>query len=54
MTVTVKLRCEVAVWMRPAIYALALMARLGVPMNYEAMARRIVARGVTAAVERIA
>lgn len=52
MTIEVELRCEVATWARPAILALAFMARLGIALDYEALAHRIVARGVKAIVER--
>jgi hypothetical protein len=52
MTIEVELRCEVAAWARPAILALAIMARIGIPLDYEALARRIGARVVKAIVER--
>jgi hypothetical protein len=52
MTIEVELRCEVAAWARPAILALAFMARIGIPLDYEAIIERIVARSVKAIVER--
>lgn len=52
MTIEVELRCEVSAWVRPAVLALAFMARIGIPLDYEAIVERIVTRGVTAIVER--
>jgi len=52
MTIVAGLRCEIALWVRPAILALAIMSRIGIPIDYEAMIERIVARGVKAIVER--
>jgi hypothetical protein len=52
MTVEVELRCEVSAWVYPAIHALAFVAWLGIPLDYEALACRIVARGVKAIFER--
>lgn len=46
MTITVELRCEVTLWMRFAIFALALMKRVGLPIDCERFSRLIAARMV--------
>lgn len=52
MTAYVEIRCEAAAWLRPAIFALAIMMRLGIPLDYEAIVRHVVELGVKAIVER--
>ncbi|TDX61937.1 hypothetical protein EDE12_11238 [Methylosinus sp. sav-2] len=52
MTTEVKLICEVSAWVRPAVLALAFMARIGIHLDYGAIVERIVSRGVKVIVER--